>query len=169
MKAIVYTSASGFTKKYAEMLREKIGISIYTIEDAKQKLKKGDEIVYMGWMFAGSVKSYKKAARLYNVKAVCAIGMAPSGQNALDEIRQHEAIPSETPIFYLQGGYAPQRLHGIYKIMMSAMSKSVIRKIEAKPERTVEDEEMLKVFREGCDYVSEENAKAVLDWLSENA
>lgn len=166
MKAIVYTSSSGFTKKYAEMLGNNTGLDIYTIEDAKDKLKDGEEIIYMGWMFAGSVKSYKKAAKRYKVKAVCAIGMAPDGQNSIDEIRKRESIPADTPIFYLQGGYAPERLHGIYRIMMSTMSKSVIKKLESKTVKTAEDEEVIKMFKYGCDFVSEDKAHPVLEWIN---
>lgn len=95
--------------------------------------------------------------------------MAPDGKNAMDETRKRGSIPAETPIFYMQGGYAPQRLRGIYKLMMNTRSKSIISKLEAKPERTAADEEMIKVFKEGCDLVSEGKAKAVLDWLSANA
>lgn len=166
MKAIVYTSSTGFTKQYAEILAKGTGLNAYTLEDAKAKLQDGDEIVFMGWMCAGSVKSYKKAAKRYGVKAVCAIGMAPDGQNALDELRKREGIAADTSVFYLQGGYAPERLHGIYKIMMAAMSKSVIKKLEAKAERTAEDEETIKMFKQGCCFVSEDNAQPALAWLN---
>ncbi|MDO5111011.1 MAG: hypothetical protein Q4E65_01780 [Clostridia bacterium] len=166
MKAIVYTSNSGFTKAYAQMLGEKAGLPVYTLPQAKEKLQNGDDILYMGWMFAGSVKDYQKAAKLYSVKALLPVGMAPDGQNSMDELRQREKLAPDTPIFYLQGGYAPEKLHGIYKLMMSMMARVTTKQMKAKENKTPEDEAAIKMFHDGCDFVSADNLNPVLSWLS---
>jgi hypothetical protein len=75
MKAIVYTSKTGSTKRYAEMLSAETGLPAYALDGAGKKLAKGSEIIYMGWIMANSVKGYKKAAGRYAVRAVCAVGM----------------------------------------------------------------------------------------------
>ncbi len=166
MKAIVYTSSTGFTAAYAKMLGDKTALPVYALNEAKQKLKGGDDIIYMGWMFAGSVKDYKKAAGRYNIKLLLAVGMAPAEQGSVDELRSKTGVSAGTPIFYLQGGYAPEREKGLNKLLMSAMAKSMIKKFESKAERTPEDEIAIKMFKEGCDFVSEENLRPVLEYLN---
>jgi hypothetical protein len=75
MQAIVYTSKTGSTKRYAEMLSAETGLPAYALDAAGKKLPKGSAIIYMGWIMANNVKGYKKAAALYTVRAVCAVGM----------------------------------------------------------------------------------------------
>lgn len=87
MKAIVFESKTGNTKSYAEILGQKTGLPVYHHKEASKHLNKQDEIIYMGWLFASSVKGYKKAAENYNVKAVCGVGMRRACEEALKDIR----------------------------------------------------------------------------------
>ena len=56
---IVYTSQTGFTEKYANLLGEKINGEVLTLKDAKKKpdsfFADADSIVYAGWLMAGKV------------------------------------------------------------------------------------------------------------------
>ena len=167
MKTIVYTSNSGFTKSYAEMLGRKTGLPVCSFAEAKEKLARGSEIIYMGWICAGSVKNYQKAAKLFSVKALLPVGMAPDGQNSITELRNREKLSQDMPVFYLQGGYAPEKMRGIYKLMMNTMAATVLKQLEAKKDRTPEDEEAMKMFKEGCNCVSEENLQPVMDYLGQ--
>ena len=63
MRAIVYTSNTGSTEKYAKMLSHQICVPSYSMEEAKTKVKPGAEIIYMGWIMAGKIKGYPEAAR----------------------------------------------------------------------------------------------------------
>ena len=76
MDAIVYTSNTGFTEKYAKLLGGKLFLPVYSLEEAKGKLAAGAEIIYLGWLMAGTVKGYKPAVRRYRIRAVGAVGMA---------------------------------------------------------------------------------------------
>ena len=59
--AIVYVSNTAHTERYAKMLADKLSLPLYELKEAKKKLKKGSEIIYMGWLFASSIKGYGKA------------------------------------------------------------------------------------------------------------
>ena len=48
IKAIVYKSSTGHTKQYAEMLGDSLKIPAYDLKEARLKLKKNDEIVFLG-------------------------------------------------------------------------------------------------------------------------
>ena len=66
--AIVYTSNTGFTARYAALLGEETGLPAYSIKEAGKKLSKGASVIYLGWLFATNVKDYDKASRRYDHK-----------------------------------------------------------------------------------------------------
>lgn len=110
MDAIVYTSNTGFTEKYAKLLGGKLFLPVYSLEEAKGKLAAGAEIIYLGWLMAGTVKGYKPAVRRYRIRAVGAVGMAATGTNT-DQVRKSNHLPEKIPVFTLQGGYDSSRLN----------------------------------------------------------
>ena len=78
ISAIVYTTNTGYTKKYAELLSKHTGLPLYSLKDAT-KLSKGEPIIYLGWLMAGVIKGYKRASKSFTVSAVCGVGMGESG------------------------------------------------------------------------------------------
>ena len=94
MDAIVYTSNTGFTEKYAKLLGGKLFLPVYSLEEAKGKLAAGAEIIYLGWLMAGTVKGYKPAVRRYRIRAVGAVGMAATGTNT-DQVRKSNHLPEK--------------------------------------------------------------------------
>ena len=164
MKAIVYTSNSGFTQHYAELLSAETGLPAYSLETAGGKLNAGAEIIYMGWLMAGIVKGYKKAAKRYLVKAVCAVGMARPSDKLITDTREKHRI-TEAAVFCLQGGFDMDKLHGINKLMMKTMVKTVGKKLDAKPDKTDEEAEMLDVLKNGGDMVCVQNLSGVIAWF----
>ena len=75
MNAIIYTTNTGSTESYAKLLAQKTGLPAYSLAEAKKQVFAGAEVIYLGWIMAGSVKGYAKAAKRYRVRAVCAVGM----------------------------------------------------------------------------------------------
>ena len=112
MKAIVYTSNTGHTAKYAKILGEKTSLPVYALGEAKKQLSSGTEIIYLGWLFANGIKGYKKAAKKYKISAICAVGLCDTG-TALDEVRKANALSEEIPLFTMQGGMDKTKLRGI--------------------------------------------------------
>lgn len=163
MKAIVYTSNSGFTKHYAELLAAETGLSVYELKTARRKLNAGEEIIYLGWLMAGNVKGYREAAKRYRIKAACGVGMACPSDKLVDEIRETHKI-ADAEVFYLQGGFDMNKLHGVYKFMMKSMAKTLGKSLEAKPDKTAEEVEMLDMYKNGRDMVRPENLSGVIVW-----
>lgn len=164
MKAIIYESNSGFTKKYADFLSFKTGYPAYTIAEAKLHLKRGDEIIFFGWMLAGSVKGFKKASKKYKIHALCAVGMAVPADHFVKEIKERYHI-IDLQVFYLQGGFDMKKLHGIYRFMMKTMARFVGKSMAAKENKTDEEIAMLDMMKNGGDYVKEENLDPILSWM----
>ena len=68
------------------------------------------------------------------------------------------------PLFYLQGGFELEKLHGIHKLMMKTMKSTVGKGLSDKENRTSEEDAMLELMLNGGDLVSADNLVEVLDW-----
>lgn len=163
--AIVYTSNTGFTQQYAALLAEETALSAYPLKNAKKALPAGTPVIYLGWLMAGQVKGYSEAKKHFSVQCVCGVGMGTSGSQ-LDDVRKASSIPDTTPLFTLQGGYDSTRLRGIYKLMMTVMTKTLGKQMAEKPQRTPEEEEMLDLLLHGGNKVCRENLNTVLEWVN---
>ena len=164
--SIVYTSNTGYTAEYARLLGEKTGLPVYSLDEAEQKLAAGNRVIYLGWLMAGKVQGYKKAAKRYKVQAVCGVGMGGNGSQ-LREVRKANAIPEKTPLFTLQGGFDLSKLSGVYKLMMTIMVKTAGKGLAEKQDRTPDEDVMLEMLTRGGSRVSAENLAEVLAWVNE--
>ena len=158
--AIVYTSNTGFTKRYAKMLGEKLSLDTYNLADIK-KLPKRTPIIYMGWLCAGNVKGYKKAARRFNVSAVIGVALGDTGSQ-VDTARRAIKLADDIPLFTVQGGMDCSRLRGINKFMIDML----IKMLSSKQDATDDEKRMLKMIKAGGDFVSEKNLSCVIAWYN---
>lgn len=167
MNAIVYTTNTGSTERYAKLLAQNTGLPVYSLAEAKRTIPAGAEIIYLGWIMASSVKGYAAAAKRYRICAVCAVGMGQTGTQT-QLIRDKNHIPQSIPLFTLQGNFDVQKLHGVYRLMMKIMVKAVGKGLSEKTDRTPEEEDMLDMMLHGSNRVSAENIKAVLAWYRQD-
>ena len=159
MKAIVYTSQTGHTQRYAQMLAERTGVPAYSLKEAGKSLRRGEEIFYMGWLMAGTVKGLQSAMDRYTIRGAAIVGVSPQGNGDLwTEARINGGYSdSGGRLFYLQGGYAPEKLGFFYRMMMKPMAGSVVRQVQARGEAATDQERrMAEIFQHGGDFVREE-------------
>ena len=154
IKAIVYTSNTGYTAEYARILGEKTGLPVYSLDKAVKALPKDEEIVYLGWLMAAFVKGLPQALKHFSVKIVCGVCMGESGSQ-LDSVRKNNGIPEEIPVFTLQGGFDMKKLKQPYKFMMKLMAKHLKNQISQKPTPNEEDKKILNMLDRGASYVTE--------------
>lgn len=165
MNAILYTTNTGSTERYARLLAQETGLPAYSLAETKRAVFSGAEVIYLGWLMAGSVKGYAAAAKRYRVRAVCAVGMGQTGTQT-DSVRKKTAAPSNVPVFTLQGNFDVKKLHGVYRPVMELMVKTAGGKLAAKKDRTPEEEDMLNMMLRGGERVKAEKLSAVLNWYS---
>ena len=165
MDAIIYTTNSGSTRHYAKLLAHETGLPVYSLSESKKAVCRNSEIIYLGWIMAGAVKGYAQAAKLYNIRAVCGVGMGQTGTQTAN-VREKTHIPADIPLFTLQGNFDVKKLHGIYRPMMALMAKTAGGSLSKKENRTPEEDDMLDMMLHGGRRVKFENLKAVLDWYS---
>ena len=163
LHAIVYTSNAGSTARYAQLLGQVTGLPIFSAQEAHKNLANGD-ILYLGWVMAGTVKGYQQAAKRYRIHAVCAVGLSQTGTQ-IKQVREKTHIPAHIPLFTLQGAFHLERLRGAYKLMMQLMVKTAGKSLAAKPDRTPEEDDLLAedsnaLLDDGADVAEAQDAPA---------
>lgn len=168
MKAIVYKSQTGFTERYAKALAEKVGVPAYSVKEAGKHLRKGDDIFYMGWLMAGRTSGLDRFWEKYTIRGVAIVGMSPSGNGGLWEVacKNHGCSDGGAPVFYLRGGYAPEKLTGLHKLLMKPMTKSLVKEIQEKAHKATESElEMMNMLLHGGDCFDEAQLEPIVRWF----
>lgn len=163
MKAIIYTSNTGSTARYAKLLGHELDIPVYRADEAKKMVPADAEVIYLGWIMASTIKGYAGITKKYKILAVCAVGMGQTGTQ-VKEVRTKNRIPDDIPLFTLQGNFDIKKLHGIHKLMMNVMVKTAGKALADKDDRTPEEDDMLDMMLNSGERVRIENLKAILDW-----
>lgn len=130
---VIYQSNTGYTEQYAKMLARRLDVPAYPLEKVP-KCHLHKEAVFLGWLFAGNIVGYKKAAKNYCLRAVCGVGMSPPAAELAGGLREKMRIPSAVPVFYLQGGFDINKLHGPMKLIMKFKCKEIAGRLELRGE-----------------------------------
>lgn len=156
--AIVYTSGTGHTQQYAQFLGALLGLPVFPLSEASSQLSRGSTVIYLGWISASHIKGFAKASKRFDVCIVCGVGLCDTG-TMTDEVRRVSGVPSEIPLFTLQGGIDKSRLGGAGKLVISALTKG----LSEQKTRTAQEDRMLELLLADGNYVSEENLSALLE------
>ena len=157
LKAIIYKSKTGHTKKYAEMLGEKLNMPFYEIKEAEKKLNKNDEIIYLGWICATRIVGLNKVLKKYKVNCCGAVGAYPKTDENVQNIKNANNI--KIPLFYMQGGIDYTKLNKIYKKLLQTIGKTIQNSSDNV------DKEIVEMFEKGKSFVCEENLKEIEEYL----
>ncbi len=160
IKAIVYKSKTGHTEKYAKMIGKKLNIPCYALKEAKTKLMKNDEIIYLGWVCATKIMGLKKSSKNYKINCCGAIGAYPKTNENIQNLKKLNNI--KTPIFYMQGGIDYNKLNKIYIKLLQAIGKEIQNRNDNL------DKEIVEMFEKGKSFVCEENIKEIINYINNN-
>ena len=157
LKAIIYKSKTGHTKKYAEMLGKKLNMPFYEIKEAEKKLNKNDEIIYLGWICATRIVGLNKILKKYKINCCGAVGAYPKTDENVQNIKNANNI--KIPLFYMQGGIDYTKLNKIYKKLLQTIGKTIQNSSDNV------DKEIVEMFEKGKSFVCEENLKEIEEYL----
>lgn len=154
MKAVIYETNSGSTRKYAEMLAQKLGLPAYSLKEAGKAVPKGEQVLFTGWVFANKIQGLPKALKKWNVVCAAAVGMNPDCKTYREILR--DSNKTEVPLFYLRGALDLGRLKWLQRKLLQTI------RTDLEKQKKPGTEEMISVLRDGCDFVSEENLKEII-------
>ncbi len=163
---IVYCSASGATRRYAEMLAARTGSKAIPVAQADEAALRGaNRVVFATHLRAGQPASFRFLTRFWPLLrekrcVLLVVGLSPSlaasGWDAFAARAMTGEQRRELRVFYLRGAYDP-RAHGpMTRLLMRALAAAVSRQ---------GDSSMARALREGADYVSEDALTALVDYL----
>ncbi|MGN1189307.1 MAG: hypothetical protein ACI4SL_02810 [Candidatus Ornithospirochaeta sp.] len=162
IKAIVYTSKTGTTEWYAKTLGDELNLPVFTFKEGKISLSKSDEIIYLGCIRADNISLLSEARSIFTTSIVIGVGLTVTG-GRMEEVRKANNIDVSIPLFTLQGGFIPSRLHGIEKLILFLVVKSQRKNLKKKTNRTKDEEDMLSLLTNGGTRTTKDNLKAVIE------
>lgn len=159
-KIVVYQSETGFTAKYAGWIAEDLGCNAVELKSTNlNELNSYDMVIYGGWIMGGMVAGYDKVKKqdLKNI-VVFGVGMTVPSEKVTAKIAEQNQIPREQ-FFYFEGGYNPQKLGFVQKMMMNMIKKSLLKKAD----KTAEDLHTLETFK-GADNTDRNAIKGLVEY-----
>lgn len=168
MKAIIYQSSTGHTQRYAQQLAADMGIPAYEVLEARKYLNRGEPVIFMGWIRGRDLMGYGFFVKRYDVRAICVVGAAPSGEQALEKVTRHYHIKN-LPLFYLQGGVASGKVRGSDRKILDMLKDDLAKKATRRKKKGLppceHEDALLGVLVRGGDYVCQENLSEIMDWV----
>lgn len=140
---ILYSSKTGFTKKYAELLAVELGCTALPLSATPADLSQYDVAAFGSRLHAGSVDGWKKAQKLLVRRgakklALFATGAMPNeAEDTIQKMWGQNLTPAELdaiPHFYLQAGLCYERMGGVDRAMMKFAAWAMTRKKAKTPE-----------------------------------
>lgn len=127
---VIYKSKTGFTKKYAEWIREELDADIF--EASKMTvdiLTAYDRIIYGGGLYAVGIHGVKLITKnLDKLKGkkviIFATGASPVTEKVISEVRNKNFAPEQQKqirFFYLRGGFDYRQLKPFDKVLMTLL------------------------------------------------
>ena len=175
MKTVVfYKSKTGFAKKYAEIIGEKVNCDVIEYKNmTAEKMSQYDVVVYGAGLYAGTLNGLKKAKEMFAKSSakkfvIFATGGTPcEATDKIDEVWKVNLSPEESesiPHFYMQGGICYEKMGWFDRMLMKVMTKALSKK-QDKDSSEIAFEESLK---SSYDISSEEYTNSLVQFLAEN-
>lgn len=173
---VVFTSQTGFTRRYAEHVAGRLGCPLVDLAKKPRYDPAGhDVVVFCGWFHAASLKGSDWAKRALAAHpgarfAIVGVGATPMPcglwPESVHEAAFRRSFPAQDypdlPFFYAQGGFCFDRLGLPDKLAMRVFFKMQRRQAETDPQAA----DMLRHMEPGhFDAVDFANLDGLFAWL----
>lgn len=174
---VIYTSQTGFTKKYAEWLGKRTNAEVLTLQKAKRtpdkKFTEADAIVYGGWMMAGRITGSEwflsKANNWQGKKlAIFGVGASPFGTPDIEAALENAVTVEQKKfikVFYCQGGLNYEKMKPMSRFAMRGFARMVKKKAEK--EGNAYCQEMFDTLAKSYDNSNEKYLDPIMEYLGE--
>ena len=172
---IVYTSQTGFTKRYAEWLAERVKAETMELKEAQKKkddfFAGYEAIVYGGWANAESVAKVKwflgKATEWKDKRlALFCVGASLNGTPRIEQMMQKILTDEQRGYiraFYCQGGINYEKMSAPTRLAMKMFVGSLKKKKDATPDI----KEMAEMLSKTCDISDRKYIEPIAEYLEE--
>lgn len=171
---IIYTSQTGFTKKYAGWIAERVNADLLELKEAQKKgadfFEDYDAIVYGGWAMAGTVFKSKwffdKASGWKDKRlAIFCVGGSPN-ENPDVEVMLKRLLTDDQKqyivAFYCQGGFCYEKMNTASKLAM----KMFVGSLKKKKDATEEQKKMAEMISSSYDISDISYTDPIVEYLN---
>ena len=157
---VLYTSATGFTRKYANWIAEALGTEAKEAKKVKQEeIANYDCIIYGGWIMGNMIMGLDKIVKMNPKKLyVFAVGSSKDDDEIRKTIKEQNKL-GDIPTYYFEGGFKFDELGFFKKMILNTIKKSVAKK----ENKTPQDLYMQKVIGTSFDHSNPEYIKKLVD------
>ena len=159
-----YKRSTGFTAKYAAWIAGELSCEAKELKHMKaQEIAAYDSIIFGGWIMGGMIMGLDKIQKMDPKQLVVfAVGASSDSEELRNNLKTQNHL-EQTPLFYMEGGIAFEKMSFFPKMMLKTMGKSV----EKKEVKTEEDEEMLRKFSASSDNSDIANIQPLVAFVKE--
>ena len=169
MKTLVlYTSLTGFTRRYAEWIAEALGEEAKPLDEADEEaLANAEVVIFGGSLHASGITGLAKLKeRLPNPEAkhlaVFAVGATPTGDKLREDLLSENFSASEREridFFYLRGGFDFRKLDFRHKIIMTLFKW----KLSMQRDKSPDVVGMLEAYKNPVDFTRRDTIRGLVD------
>ncbi len=170
-KTVIYSSKTGFTKKYAEWIAQELSADLFEASEfSAEKFSDYDAVVYGGGLYAVGISGInlikKNLDKLKGKKvAVFATGASPGRDEIVREVVSrnfNEEQLQQLCFFYFRGGFDFSRLSFLYKIVMTVMKWH----LKMKKNRTPDENGMLAAYEKPVDFTRKDGIVDLISYIN---
>lgn len=167
---VVYSSQTGFTKRYAQWIAQEAGADCLALSDAKKKdLAAYEAIIFGSWACAGGISKiswFKGNMDKWADKKliVFCVGASPMDNPEIDIALKrifNESEQKKVKTFYCPGGFNYEKMSAPSKLMMKLFLKT----LKAKKDKTEEEQIMIKMISSSYDISDKKYIEPILQYL----
>lgn len=167
---VVYKSKTGFSRKYAEWISEKLQCDLKENEKLKvDEISGYDTIIYGGGLYASGINGIKllkdNFERLKEKNLIVyATGASPGRDEEMNQVwamNFSEEQNRKIKKFYLRGGFDYSKLSMGNKVLMSMLKG----KLQSEKNPGEDETGMLAAYDKPVDYTDKENLKELIDYI----
>lgn len=168
---VVYKSKYGSTEKYAKWIGEELNCKVSKIGNINiDDLLNYDNIVFGGWLHAGSIKGfkqiYKDIDKLKNKNLIVfSVGLSIMDDKILKEVNKNNFKDTDNiKHFYLRGAFNYKNLTAPDKLMMN-MFKMILKR-QKEEEMDENTKGMLEAYTTPVDFTDKDSIKPIIDAIN---
>lgn len=168
---VLYSSKTGFTQRYAQLIAQALDCPARPLDAAPGDLSGYGAVVFGSRLHAGTLDGWKKAKKLLHSRGakrlvVFATGAMPNEAEAqIQTVWEQNLTPEERnsiPHFYLQAGLCYEKMGGADRAMMKFAAWAMTRK----KAKTPEDEAFQAAIRQSYDISDPKYIRPLVDCVS---
>lgn len=170
--AVIYSSQTGFTRRYARWIAEAAGADCLALPEAKKADLSGyDAVVFGGWACAGGIRDLKWfKARMGSWSGkkliVFCVGASPMESPEVGPALRRNFTPAEwerVRAFYCPGGLSYERMPAPSRLLMKLFARS----LQAKRDKTEAEALMARMVAASYDISDRKYIEPILACLAE--